>query len=338
MDGSACGPSGDTLIGFCDGGVCVLRCDNNADCAANEICDTWEDTCVATKCGNGTIDSSAPYSETCDDHNKTDGDGCSRYCEKEAAKNSDCTAAATVVAGTQTVALAANPAAMSCEGPYGSPAMTNDFGATLRFVAPALGWGELKFAHTGTSNKDYPQVARLEGCPGAVDSCASTWGWYGPTWSRVGFDAKAAGQECWFAIRGHQAIGQVEVTFTPYSCDATPLPVGDTVMTGPESNVFVMPSFDLCEGGFFNQRLGYFIAENDGEVVLTVKTAGASLRVFEGECPSWSQKDLGCAKYSTSDTVAASVAFHVTAGQKYGVTTSNTSSSATDITVNRTGP
>ena len=312
VEGAACGPSGEVLGGFCSNGVCVVKCDGNSDCAAGQICDTWQDYCVPTHCGDGTVESSSPYNEACDDHNTSDGDGCSHECVKEAATTPTCTSAATVVAGTQTIALNSGMPPMKCHGPDGDLTL-NDYGATIRFVAPALGRGNLKFRHTGTSNSDYPQVALLEGCPGSIDYCASNWGWYGPTWSGIYFDASTAGQELWFAVRGRQATGAVDITFDAYSCDGTLLPVGDTVLSGPSGNVLQSPSFDLCDDGIFNLRLGYFIAESDGEVVLTVKTLDGYLRVLEG-CPSATQVDLGCVHYDVGDWVPASVQFHVTAG------------------------
>ncbi|HQP36740.1 MAG TPA: hypothetical protein PLI95_16255 [Polyangiaceae bacterium] len=108
------------------------------------------------------------------------------------------------------------------------------------------------------------------------------------------------------------------------------------------------PAGDVCNGGVCKAASGF--AALGAPCSVPGSACGPCCDTLIGFCdggvrvlrcddtPSWSQKDLGCAKYSTSDTVAASVAFHVTAGQKYGVTTSNTSISATDITVNRTGP
>ncbi|HQK19068.1 MAG TPA: hypothetical protein PLJ27_16530, partial [Polyangiaceae bacterium] len=334
--GDPCAPSGENLVGICRAGICKLRCAKNADCAANEICDTYEKICTPTKCGDGVVDPNAPYEEKCDDHNQTDGDGCNRYCKKEAAQNSDCTDAATVIEGTQSIALTPGPLTMNCSSSGG----TNDYGATIRFVAPAAGTGDIRFTHQGSSSTDYPQLADLVGCPGTIRYCSGTVGSSGTsTWSGKSFTAYSPNQELWFAVRGRKPTGTVKVTFKPYSCVGIPLPVGDTVMTGPsDSNIFLKPSFNLCEAPYHNRRLATFTAEKDGTVVLTLKTVGASLRAFEGQCPSQSQQDLACMSYSASQTNPASVSFPVTAGKQYGVITGAGSSAPMDITVHRAGP
>ncbi len=107
------------------------------------------------------------------------------------------------------------------------------------------------------------------------------------------------------------------------------------------------PAGDVCNGGVCKAASGF--AALGAPCSVPGSACGPCCDTLIGFCdggvrvlrcddtPSWSQKDLGCAEYSKSDSIPASMAFHVTSGQKYGVITSY-SGSATDITVNRTGP
>jgi cysteine-rich repeat protein len=90
-NGEVCSFDTECVSAFCDPMSLVCTCDESADCAIGEVCDTTEDpsACeLSNGCGNGAIEGA----ETCDDGNVLSGDGCSATCFVDSLPlGSDCT-------------------------------------------------------------------------------------------------------------------------------------------------------------------------------------------------------------------------------------------------------